>query len=156
MKLKIKIHNYTELPFRYRDWEKGDWIDLRINEDVELKKGEFKILSLGVAMQLPKGFTAIVAPRSSTFKNWNILQTNSIGIIDNSYCGDKDIWGFPALAMDYTHILKGSRICQFTIVPSLKATFWQKLKWLFCTGIEFENVESLDNKNRGGFGSTGI
>ena len=80
---------------------KGDWIDLRAAETVELKAGDFKIISLGVSMKLPEGYEAHIVPRSSTFKKWGILQTNHMGVIDNSYSGDNDIWGMPVLAMRY-------------------------------------------------------
>lgn len=122
--------------------EKGDWVDLRVAEDYELKAGEFKILSLGVSMKLPKGYEALVIPRSSTFKNWGILQTNHCGLIDNSYCGDNDIWMFPALATKDVVIEKNSRICQFRIQKKME-------------NISFNVVDHLDGENRGGFGSSG-
>lgn len=122
--------------------ECGDWIDLRSAEDVEMKQGEFRIISLGVSMQLPKGYEAHVVPRSSTFKNWGILQTNSMGVIDESYCGNDDVWGFPALAMRNTKINKGDRICQFRIMKHMEP-------------VLLVEVDTLDNENRGGFGSTG-
>lgn len=121
----------------------GDWIDLRAAETVEMKKGEFKLIPLGIAMQLPVGYEAHVVPRSSTFKNFGILQTNSFGVIDNSYCGDNDQWFFPAYAMRDTVIHKNDRICQFRIVEK------QPEVNLIC-------VNSLDNPDRGGHGSTGI
>ncbi len=120
----------------------GDWIDLRAAEDVELKAGEFKIISLGVSMQLPDGYEALVIPRSSTFKTWGIIQTNHCGLIDNSYCGDDDVWMFPALATRDVLIEKNSRICQFRIQKKMDK-------------IDFTTVESLGTLNRGGFGSTG-
>ena len=120
----------------------GEWIDLRSAEDVEMKAGEFRIIKLSCAMQLPDGYEAHVVPRSSTFKKWHILMVNSTGIIDSSFCGDDDIWGFPALAMADTHIYKGDRICQFRIMKKQPE-------------ITFEEVDHLGNKNRGGFGSTG-
>ena len=119
----------------------GDWIDLMAAEDVSLKKGERKIISLGVSMELPEGCFAMVVPRSSTFKYYHIMMTNSVGIIDNAYCGDDDVWGFPAVAMEDTFIRKGTRIAQFTIMRS--------------ADVSFEKVDSLGNENRGGFGSTG-
>ena len=119
----------------------GDWIDLMAAEDVTMKKGEFKIFSLGVSMELPKGFFAMVVPRSSTFKYYHILLANSVGIIDNAYCGDDDVWGFPAIAMQDTFIKKGTRVAQFTIMNGAE--------------VEFEKVDTLGNENRGGFGSTG-
>ena len=123
--------------------DKGDWIDLRVAEDVDLKAGEFKLLSLGVSMKLPEGYEALVIPRSSTFKTWGILQTNHVGLIDNSYCGDNDIWKFPALATRDVHIEKNSRICQFRIQKKMD-------KVLFIT------VNNLGGVDRGGFGSSGI
>lgn len=121
--------------------EGGDWIDLRAAETVELEKGEYANISLGVSMQLPVGFEAHVLPRSSTFKNYGIIMTNSMGIIDNSYCGDGDIWKFPAYAVRDTKIVAGDRIAQFRIVR-------KQPKLLFEKAI-------LGNDNRGGFGSTG-
>lgn len=120
----------------------GDWIDLCTAESVELKKGEFALISLGVGMKLPEGYEAWVVPRSSTFKNFGVLQTNSFGVIANSYCGDEDCWMFPALAVRDTVIKKGDRICQFRIAKNQPV-------------IEFEEVEHLAGVNRGGFGSTG-
>ncbi|MBR6649026.1 MAG: dUTP diphosphatase [Bacteroidaceae bacterium] len=120
----------------------GDWIDLRAAETVELKAGEFKIISLGVSMKLPEGYEAHVVPRSSTYKKWGILQTNHMGVIDNSYSGDNDIWGMPVIAMRDTLINKNDRICQFRIVEKMDE-------------LQFEEVEHLGGKDRGGFGSTG-
>ena len=105
-------------------------------------------------MKLPKGFEAVVLPRSSTFGKYNIIMTNSEGVIDNSYSGNNDEWKFPALAFQKTTIAQGQRICQFRIQLSQDATVWQKLKWLFSNGIRLERVESLDDIDRGGFGST--
>lgn len=139
-KIKIKYHN-KELE-KIEAIEAGNWIDLRAAETVELKAGEYKLISLGVSMELPEGYEAHVAPRSSTFKNWGVIQTNSFGVIDNSYSGDNDIWRFPALAMRDTIIHANDRICQFRIVKSMPK-------------IAFEEVGCLSNENRGGFGSTG-
>ena len=121
---------------------KSDWIDLRASEDVELKAGEFKLIPLGVAMELPKGYEAHLVPRSSTFKNYGILQTNSCGIIDCSYCGDEDMWRMPVYATRDTVIHQNDRICQFRIVENQPK-------------ITFDEVESLGNADRGGCGSTG-
>lgn len=123
--------------------KQGDWIDLRVSEDIDMKKDDFKLLPLGIAVKLPEGYEAFVAPRSSTFMKYGIIQTNSIGIIDESYCGDDDQWMFPALAMRDTHIDKDTRIAQFRILPHSPA--WMTLK----------TVKSLDKQSRGGFGSTG-
>lgn len=120
----------------------GDWIDLRAAEDIEMKAGEFKLIPLGVAMELPSGYEALVAPRSSTFKKMNILLANSIGIIDESYKGDNDEWHFPAYATKDTVIRKNERICQFRIIQH------QPL-------IHLLEVDHLGNADRGGIGSTG-
>ena len=122
--------------------EAGDWIDLRVAEDVEMKAGEYKLIPLGVSMQLPPGYEALVIPRSSTFKHWGILQTNSCGLIDNSYCGDDDIWYFPAIATRDVLIEKNSRICQFRIQKKMK-------------NVKFQTVNTLNNVNRGGLGHSG-
>lgn len=139
----IKIKYFTEEidKLTYIDG-KSDWIDLRASETVELKAGEFKLIPLGVAMELPKGYEAHVVPRSSTFKNYGVLQVNSCGIIDGSYCGDEDMWRMPVYATRDTVIQKNDRICQFRIVENQPK-------------IEFQQVASLKNENRGGFGSTG-
>lgn len=121
---------------------KGDWIDLRAAESVELKSGEFKIISLGVSMKLPDGYEAHIVPRSSTFKKWGILQTNHMGVIDNSYSGDNDVWGMPVIAMRDTVITENDRICQFRIVEKMP-------------NVQFNEVDKLNGQDRGGFGSTG-
>ncbi len=139
MEIKIK---YVRDVDKINKLAVGDWIDLRAAETVEFKAGEYKQIPLGVAMQLPKGYEAIVAPRSSTFKKYGVLLANSIGIIDESYCGDGDEWQFLALAMRDTVIPKNERICQFRIVAH------QPL-------LELTVVESLGNTDRGGIGSTG-
>lgn len=123
--------------------QSGDWIDLRAAETVEMKKGDFALISLGISMKLPEGYEAHIVPRSSTFKNFGILQTNSMGVIDNSYSGTNDIWKFPALAMRDTFIHEGDRICQFRIMPRMG-------------DVKFKTVDNLDDVDRGGFGSTGI
>ena len=141
--LTIKVRYLSDKiqPLEYIDG-KSDWVDLRAAEDVELKAGEFKLIPLGIAMQLPKGYEAIVAPRSSTYKNFGIRQTNSIGVIDETYCGDNDQWYFPARADRYTVIHVGDRICQFRIEKHQPQLF-------------FEPVDTLGNADRGGIGSTG-
>lgn len=177
MKLKIKVFEITKgcMP---EIIDNGEWVDLRLAETTHLmppqagtlkKKqeqlqtlsyrnvtAEVTYLSLGIAMELPKGFEAIVLPRSSTPKKLGIICANSMGVIDNSYNGDSDEWKFPAIAIRETTIEKGTRICQFRIQLSQKATFWQKLKWLFSNGIELVQVDSLNNEARSGFGSTGV
>jgi dUTP pyrophosphatase len=140
MQIKIKYH--VEGLKKIEAIEKGDWIDLRAAETVSLKQGELKYISLGVSMKLPEGYEAQVAPRSSTFKNWGILQANSLGIIDNSYSGTNDIWKFPAYATRDTLIDFNDRICQFRLVKKMPE-------------IEFIEADKLDDNDRGGFGTTG-
>lgn len=140
MKIQIKYHN-SNIP-KIKRIEQGDLIDLYAAETVELKNGECKLISLGVSMRLPYGYKAQLYPRSSTYKNWGITMPNSVGQIDNSYCGNNDIWKFQALAHKDTIIKEGDRICQFEIVPIMQ-------------GIEIEEVDMLDIVDRGGFGSTG-
>lgn len=140
-RLQIPIKYHTDI-IPLEKIEKGDWIDLRAAEDVELKAGEFKLIPLGVSMQLPLDYEAHIVPRSSTFKTWGILQTNHMGVIDNSYCGDNDVWMFPALATRDVVIEKNSRICQFRIVKKME-------------GLVFKTVDHLDSEDRGGIGSTG-
>ena len=139
--IKIKYHSDEIEKLRYIDG-KSDWIDMRAAENVTMKAGEYRLISLGVSMQLPEGYEAHVLPRSSTFKRWGILMTNSMGIVDHAYCGPDDIWKMPVLAMRDTEILFGDRICQFRVVKSME-------------NVEFETVEFLEAENRGGFGSTG-
>ena len=122
---------------------KSDWIDLRAAEEVSLKKGEWALIPLGVAMELPKGYEAHIVPRSSTYKNFGIIQTNHMGVIDHSYCGNNDQWYFPALAVRDTMIRVNDRICQFRIMKNQPQ-------------IRFEEVSSLEGEDRGGFGSTGV
>ena len=141
-KIKIKYLSNKIEKLRYIDG-KSDWIDLRAAEDVKLTKGEFKLISLGMAMELPKGYEAHIVPRSSTYKNFGIIQANHMGIVDESYCGNEDVWMYPALAMRDTEIHVNDRICQFRIMKHQPA-------------IEFNEVDDLGNEKRGGFGSTGI
>ena len=148
MKIKIKyFDNAKELNMI----EKGNWCDLYANKDMFIPEGEKMMIPLGVAMQLPEGYEAHVVPRSSTFITWGIIQTNHIGIIDNSYCGDNDQWFYPAYCLEPknfidnqygTLIRKGDKIAQFRIIEVQPK-------------LEFEKVELLGNKDRGGFGSTG-
>lgn len=142
MKIRIKYISDAIEKLEYIDG-KSDWIDLRAAETVQMKAGEFKLIPLGIAMELPEGYEAHVVPRSSTFKNFGIIQTNSMGIIDESYCGDHDQWFFPALAMRDTIIQVNDRICQFRIMKHQPK-------------IEFTEVDLLGNKDRGGHGSTGV
>ena len=140
LEIKIKFHD-DEL-IKPEKISKGDLIDLRAAEDVEMKAGEFKLISLGVSMKLPEGWKAQMYPRSSTFKNFGIIQANSVGQIDSSYSGTNDIWKFPAIALRDTVIHKNDRICQFEIVPVQPP-------------IRFTKVQVLDDEDRGGIGSTG-
>ena len=140
-KIQIKYFSDKIERLRYIDG-KSDWIDLRAAEDVVLKAGEYKLIPLGIAMKLPKGYEAHVVPRSSTFKNFGIIQTNHYGVIDESYCGDNDQWFVPVLAMRDTEIHVNDRICQFRIMEHQPV-------------IEFEEMEKLEGTDRGGFGSTG-
>lgn len=178
MKLKIKvkrIYNNIELPSIIK---KGEWIDLRASETIKfnapqagtLKKHkvgskveshrdvEFdsKLISLGVAMKLPKGFEAILVSRSSTYKNFGVILANGKGIIDNSYCGNNDEWKYNAIAFRDTVINTGDRVCQFRIQLSQKATMWNKIRWFLSSGIKLVEVDNLGDIDRGGIGSTGI
>lgn len=137
----IKYFDPTIERATQNEW--GDWIDLRASEDVELKAFDFAYIPLGVAMQLPDGFEAHLAPRSSTYKNFGIICANSLGIIDNSYCGDNDQWCFPAIALRDTVVHKNDRICQFRIVEKQPK-------------LNLVEVDHLTDPDRGGLGSTGI
>ena len=145
---EIKIKYFDNELERIEKIDKGDWIDLRAAEDVELYPGDFKLIPLGVAMELPEGYEAHVVPRSSTFKNFGIIQTNSQAVIDNSYCGDNDQWFMPAYCLEERHgdktlIKKNERICQFRIVKTQPT-------------LKIKAVDYLDNEDRGGHGSTGV
>ena len=139
----IQIKYFNDDIKRVVKLKNGDWIDLRAAETIELKKGDFKLIPLGVAMKLPKNHEAHVVPRSSTFKNYGIIQTNGIGIIDNSYSGDDDQWMMPVYATRDTVINKNDRICQFRIMEK------QKL-------VTIKECKHLGGESRGGFGSTGV
>lgn len=140
---QIKIKYFTDKieKLAYID-EKSDWIDLRASEEVTLKQGEFALVPLGVAMELPKGYEAHIVPRSSTYKNFGVIQANHCGVVDGSYCGDNDMWRMPVIAMRDTQIHVNDRICQFRIMKNQPE-------------ILFEEVEHLEGKDRGGFGTTG-
>lgn len=140
---QIKIKYFTDKieKLAYIDG-KSDWIDLRASEEVTLKQGEFALVPLGVAMELPKGYEAHIVPRSSTYKNFGVIQANHCGVVDGSYCGDNDMWRMPVIAMRDTQIHVNDRICQFRIMKNQPE-------------ILFEEVEHLDGKDRGGFGTTG-
>lgn len=176
-KLKIKVRKINSSVKLPEIIKKGDWIDLRTSDNVTLgapQAGVLKshtvngkterhrdvafdwtLIPLGVAMKLPEGFEAVVVPRSSTFKKYGVIQANSVGVIDSSYCGNWDEWRFPVISLTDTVIPKSTRVCQFRIQLSQKATLWQKIKWLLSSGVELIEVQSLSGDNRGGFGSTG-
>lgn len=139
--IRIKYHVKELEKLRYIDG-KSDWIDLRAAEDVIMKAGEFRLISFGISMKIPEGYEAHIVPRSSTFKNFGILQVNSIGIIDNTYCGENDIWRMPVYAVRDTEIHMNDRIAQFRIMENQPA-------------VVFEEVEKMEGEDRGGFGSTG-
>lgn len=173
MKLKIKVKVLTEgcMP---EISDSGDWIDLRAAKDIEINAAQSGVqyqrnnekyrdvtipvvyIPLGVAMELPQGFEAIIASRSSGPKKLGLFIPNGKGIVDNSYNGNDDQWHYVASPMENTSIKKGDRICQFRIQLSQKATMWQKIKWLLSSGIELVEVDDLGDANRGGFGSTGV
>lgn len=139
--LKIKYHTDAIEKLAYIDG-KSDWIDLRAARRYELKKGDWQLIDLGVSIALPEGYEAHVVPRSSTYRTWGLLQTNSCGVIDNTYSGDGDVWMVPMLATRDTVVEVGDRICQFRIMKNQPQ-------------IVFDEVEHLDGCNRGGFGTTG-
>ena len=141
MEILIKYH-LPELE-RVRSLQIGDWIDLRSAEHVELKAGDFRLISLGVSMKLPEGYEAHIAPRSSSFAKWGFLQTNSVGVVDNSYAGTNDIWKLPVYATRDAVIEVNDRICQFRIMKRMPQ-------------VSFQEVDALEETDRGGFGSTGI
>lgn len=140
--MKVLVKYFDEDIDKIQKIDKGDWIDLRAADTLEIQANQFKLIPLGVAMKLPDGYEAHVVPRSSTYKNFGIIQTNSVGIIDNSYCGDNDQWFFPAFALRDTVINKNDRICQFRIMEKQPA-------------FDIEEVDHLEGEDRGGFGSTG-
>lgn len=142
MELPLRIKYFDKNIEKLKKTEKGDWIDLRSAIDISLKKGDFALIPLGVGMVIPDGYEAHIVPRSSTFKNWKIIQTNSVGIIDNSYSGENDQWMMPVYAVEDTEIKKNDRICQFRILEKMPA-------------LEIQEVEHLNDVSRGGFGSTG-
>lgn len=145
--MKIEIKYQVDGIDKIGKISNGDWIDLRSAETVIMKRGDFKLISLGVSMRLPDGYEANVVPRSSTFKNYGIIQTNSFGVIDNSYCGENDIWKFPAYATRDCKINKNDRICQFRINKTMSEE--NPL-------LSILEVKELGNASRDGFGSTGI
>lgn len=164
MKIKVKYLSPIK-PIEIS--EKGEWIDLRCAKTVNLYPPEMIkdsggiirfspiTVPLGIAMKLPKGFEAIIAPRSSSYKNYGFMLANSIGVIDNSYCGNDDQWRVTLVSFKQLRITQGDRIVQFRIQLSQFASVWTKIKWLFTRKIEFVPVSDLKTENRGGIGSTG-
>lgn len=140
--LDIRIKYHEEGIPKLEKIVQGDWIDLRAAETIRMFPNTYYLISLGVSMKLPEGYEAHVTPRSSSFQNWGILQTNSVGIIDNSYCGDNDIWRMPVYATREAVINKGDRICQFRVVKKMEK-------------LSFTETDHLSDMDRGGFGSTG-
>jgi len=139
--IRIKYLTDKIEKLRYIDG-KSDWIDLRVSEDVELKKGEYKLIPLGICVELPRGYEAHIVPRSSTYKNFGLIQANHMGVVDETYCGDNDQWFVPVIAMRDTKVCVNDRICQFRIMEHQPK-------------IVFEETDHLEGKDRGGFGSTG-
>ena len=140
--VKIKIKYHTEFDKPIQIIENGDWIDLKSAVTYEYKKGDFFLVNLGVSMELPKGYEALLLPRSSTFKKYGLIVVNSAGLIDNMYNSDDDCWMLPVYALRDGRVEKNDRVAQFRILENQPK-------------IEFEVVEHLNNKPRGGFGSTG-
>ena len=139
---EIKVKYHEKALQKIEKIEQGDWIDLRAAERTELHQGDFRMISLGISVQLPSGYEAHIAPRSSTFKKWGILQVNSVGVVDESYCGENDVWRMPVYATRDTVIEQNDRVCQFRIVKKMEA-------------LTITQVDRLEGKDRGGFGSTG-
>ena len=140
--MQIKVKYLDDSIVKLEKITQGDWIDLRSAEDVIMKQFDFKLIHLGIAIQLPEGYEANIVPRSSTYKNFGIIQTNSFAVIDETYCGDNDWWKYPVVALKSTVIKKGDRICQFRINKKMPE-------------VELIKVEILGNKDRNGLGSTG-
>ena len=158
MKRTVKVLKHSDLADIVIN-ENGDCYDLIAVEDCKVTPGKAFLVSLGVSMQLPSGCVAKIYDRSSNPRKRKFHLSNAIGYIDNSYAGDNDIWKYQAESLktghgSYSTIKAGDRICQFEICLSQRATVWQKLKWLLTSGYRFEYVDSLGNKERGGFGST--
>lgn len=156
MKLLVKYHNlncYLE--------QHGNWIDLKSAENIQFKKFENKLISLGVSIRLPKYYQANIVPRSGTYKKYSLIQANHYGVVDgpdnvsDGYSGNNDIWMFNAIALKDTEVNTGYRICQFEIRLTMKAPWYVKLKWIFDNKIKFIEVNNLKSNNRGGFGSSG-
>ena len=144
--LNIKIKYFDKELEHVKEIAEGDWIDLRCSENITLKKGDFKLIPLGVAMELPNGFEAHLTSRSSMCKKFGIFHCDDLGIIDNSYCGDNDQWFLPVIAVRDTEIQKNDRICQFRLQKTMRGEYGP---------VKFTTVEQLNNPDRGGIGSTG-
>lgn len=141
--MKIRIKYLADIP-KIEKIETGDWIDLRASKDIDIHYGEYVEIPLGIAMELPEDYEAHVVPRSSMFRKYGLLQVNSVGIIDNSYCGDNDEWHLPVFCLrSHSKIHKGDRLCQFRITRRMPQ-------------VEMIEVETLNNVDRGGLGSTGV
>lgn len=169
MKIKVKLFNQN---CKFEAINKGEWIDLKSSIDVHLGAPYANVLKknktirdvvfedvkipLGIGMKLPKGYEAVINPRSSSFNYYGNILANSQGVIDSSYSGPNDEWKYQVIALREGQIKEGDRICQFRIQLSQKATIWQKIKWLFTNKIEFEFVDDYEGIDRGGFGSTGV
>jgi dUTP pyrophosphatase len=138
---KILVKYHTD-GIEMKEIEVGDWQDLKAAETVSLKPGDFYKVSLGVSVKLPQGYEAHIVPRSSAFDKWGVIQTNGMGVIDESYCGENDIWKMPVFAIRDSIIEKGDRICQFRIMKKQPR-------------LEKTPADRMYGKNRGGFGSTG-
>lgn len=157
MKILIKYHNKN-----CKIEKHGNWIDLKSSETLKLNKLEYKLISLGVSIRLPKYYQANIVPRSGTFNKYKVIQSNHYGVVDgpdkfsDGYSGNNDIWKFGAISLDDTLINEGDRICQFEIRPMMTAPWYIKLKWIFDNKISIVEVSDLKSNNRGGFGSTGI
>jgi len=143
--VEIKVKYFDNEVKELNKIEKGDWIDLRSRKTIEYEQGDYFYIPLNVAMELPESYEAHLLPRSSTFKNWGLLQTNSMGVIDNSYSGNDDEWMLPVLAMRDGKVEKGDRVAQFRIMPNMTKKY----------NLEINEVSDLENEDRGGFGSTG-
>ena len=140
LNIDIVYHN-PNMP-KHEKVDNGDWIDLRASVGGAFKKGDFALIDLGVSMRLPEGYEAHIAPRSSTFKHWGIIQCNSVGVVDNSFSGTNDVWKMPCFFTRDTVIEPNDRICQFRIIKKMEP-------------VSFTEVTELDNTDRGGFGSSG-
>jgi len=143
MILDLKVKYHVEGLEKIKKIEKGDWIDLRSAYDEEFKAGEWGFIDLGISVKIPKGYEAHIVPRSSTFKNWGLLQVNGMGIIDESYSGENDLWKMPVLATKDTKINKNDRVCQFRLIEKMPQ-------------LRIIEVENMEDESRGGFGSTGV